>query len=63
MAVDFRGHPMFPVVFDAPYLYANPVSGRTALPPLPSIRAQLRKFPLPEAAPRAPAATSGPARE
>jgi hypothetical protein len=37
---------MFPVLFNAPYHYANPVSNRTALPALPSIEAQLRQFPM-----------------
>jgi SnoaL-like domain len=41
---------MFPLIFEAPYHYANPVSGRAALPPLPSIEDQLRTFPMPPAA-------------
>jgi hypothetical protein len=40
---------MFPIIVEAPYHYANPVSGRTALPPLPSIEEQLRRYPMPAA--------------
>jgi hypothetical protein len=40
---------MFPLVAEAPYHYANPVSGRTALPPLPSLDEQLRLYPMPAA--------------
>jgi hypothetical protein len=72
MAVDFRGHPMFPStgfntptrfeadVYDCevwgkipteiegnfPDHYANPVSGRTKLPKLPSIDEQLVQMPI-----------------
>ena len=42
---------MFPVVFNIPYHYANPVSGRTAVPELPSIAEQMKRFPPPPAAP------------
>lgn len=41
---------MFPVVFNIPYHYANPVSGRRDLPSLPSIAEQMRRFPVPAAA-------------
>jgi len=37
---------MFPVVFDIPYHYANPVSGRTKLPKIPSIDEQMVQFPV-----------------
>lgn len=47
---------MFPVVYEIPYHYANPVTGRTELPPLPSLQAQLQQFPLPP--PPAPAPTA-----
>jgi hypothetical protein len=40
---------MYPIIVEAPYHYANPVSGRTALPPLPSTEDQLRRFPMPAA--------------
>jgi hypothetical protein len=43
MAVDFRGHP---VVYDIPHHYANPVSGRTALPKIPSIDEQMAQMPI-----------------
>jgi hypothetical protein len=49
---------MFPLLFNTPYHFANPVSGRTAIPPLPSIDQQLLLFPLPPvAAPAAPQTT------
>jgi hypothetical protein len=38
---------MLPIVYEIPYHYANPVTGRAALPRLPSIDEQLREFPLP----------------
>lgn len=44
---------MFPVVFNIPYHYANPVSGRTEVPKLPSIAEQMQQFPVPP--PRVPA--------
>jgi hypothetical protein len=47
---------MFPIIVEAPYHYANPVSGRTALPPLPSIEEQLRRYPVPAAGTGAAAA-------
>jgi hypothetical protein len=47
---------MFPVVFDIPYHYANPVSGRKTVPKLPSIAEQMKQFPIP--APRAGAAAA-----
>jgi hypothetical protein len=51
---------MFPVVFNIPYHYANPVSGRTELPTLPSIAEQLQRFPVPRpAAPPPRAAQPG----
>src|SRR5690606_36201390 len=34
-------------VYEIPYHYANPVSGRTALPPLPLMAQQLAQVPLP----------------
>ena len=40
---------MFPLVVEAPYHYANPVSGRTVLPPLPSLEQQLSRYPMPAA--------------
>ncbi|MDQ2641222.1 MAG: nuclear transport factor 2 family protein [Pseudomonadota bacterium] len=36
---------MLPIVYEIPYHYANPVTGRTALPPLPLLAAQLAQFP------------------
>jgi acetyl esterase/lipase len=45
---------MFPVVYDIPYHYANPVTQRTELPSLPSIQAQMVTYPMPP--PPAPAA-------
>jgi triacylglycerol lipase len=47
-----RRFAMFPVVYDIPYHYANPVSGRTAVPALPGIETQLAAYPVP--APPAP---------
>jgi hypothetical protein len=41
---------MFPVVFNIPYHYANPVSGRTEIPQLPSIAEQMQRFPAPRPA-------------
>jgi hypothetical protein len=37
---------MFPVVHDIPYHYANPVSGRTKLPKIPSIDEQMAQMPM-----------------
>jgi SnoaL-like domain len=37
---------MFPVVYDIPYHYANPVSGRTQLPKIPSIDEQMAQMPM-----------------
>ncbi len=48
---------MFPVVFNIPYHYANPVSGRTELPTLPSIGEQLQRFPVPRPVAPPPRAT------
>jgi hypothetical protein len=45
---------MFPVVFNIPYHYANPVTGRTAVPALPSIAEQMKLFPVPQPAPAQP---------
>jgi SnoaL-like domain len=45
---------MFPIVYDIPYHYANPVSGRTVLAKIPSIAEQLVLLPMP--APNRPAA-------
>jgi SnoaL-like domain len=53
---------MFPLIFQAPYHYANPVSGRTALPAMPTIEEQLRLFPIPPAA-AAPGAVRPATRE
>jgi triacylglycerol lipase len=44
---------MFPIVYEIPYHYANPVSGRTELPPLPSVQEQLVLYPMPPPAPPA----------
>jgi SnoaL-like domain len=38
---------MYPIVYDIPYHYANPVSGRTALAKIPSIAEQLVLLPMP----------------
>jgi hypothetical protein len=51
---------MFPVVFNIPYHYANPVSGRTDVPALPPIAEQMRQFPPPAPRTGAPAAPAGP---
>jgi SnoaL-like domain len=37
---------MFPILFDTPFHYANPVSGRTDIVRLPPIEEQLKQFPL-----------------
>lgn len=37
---------MFPVVYDIPYHYANPVSGRIQLPKIPSIDEQMAQMPM-----------------
>ncbi|MEO8309022.1 MAG: nuclear transport factor 2 family protein [Pseudomonadota bacterium] len=37
---------MFPVVYDIPFHYANPVSGRTQLPKIPSIDEQMAQLPM-----------------
>jgi hypothetical protein len=34
------------VVYDIPYHYANPVSGRTQLPKIPSIDEQMAQMPM-----------------
>jgi triacylglycerol lipase len=47
------------VVYEIPYHYANPVTGRTALPPLPPVAQQLKDHPLPP--PPAPRVTNAPA--
>jgi triacylglycerol lipase len=38
---------MFPVVYEIPYHYANPVTGRTALPALLPMAQQLQTYPMP----------------
>jgi hypothetical protein len=45
---------MLPVVYEIPYHYANPVSGRRELPPLPAMAQQLAQFPPVVAAAAAP---------
>jgi len=40
---------MYPIVYEIPYHYANPVTGRTALPPLQPVAEQLLRYPLPAA--------------
>ncbi len=40
---------MFPIVYEIPYHYANPVTGRTALPSLQAVSEQLLRYPLPAA--------------
>ncbi len=50
---------MYPVVYEIPYHYANPVTGRTELPPLPPVAQQLKDYPLPP--PPAPRVTNAPA--
>jgi triacylglycerol lipase len=42
---------MFPVVYEIPYHYANPVTGRTQLPALLPMAQQLQTYPLPAVAP------------
>jgi hypothetical protein len=37
---------MFPVVYDIPFHYANPVSGRTQMPKIPSIDEQMAQMPM-----------------
>jgi hypothetical protein len=37
---------MFPVVYDIPSHYVNPVSGRTELPKIPSIDEQMANMPI-----------------
>jgi len=49
---------MYPVVYEIPYHYANPVTGRTELPPLPPVAQQLKDYPLPP--PPAPRAAAPP---
>ncbi|MEY4763191.1 MAG: hypothetical protein RLZZ200_3048 [Pseudomonadota bacterium] len=49
---------MFPVVYDIPYHYANPVSGRTEVVKPPPIDEQLLRFPLPQ--PAGPVTLSAP---
>jgi triacylglycerol lipase len=50
---------MFPVVYEIPYHYANPVTGRTELPPLVAMAQQLKDYPMP--APAAPPRSNAPA--
>jgi triacylglycerol lipase len=50
---------MLPIVYEIPYHYANPVTGRTQLPPLPLVAQQLRDHPVPPPAPRASSAPAG----
>lgn len=38
---------MFPILRDMPYHYANPVTGRTQLAPLPPLAQQMQQYPLP----------------
>jgi acetyl esterase/lipase len=38
---------MLPIVYEIPYHYANPVTGRRELPPLPPLDAQLAQLPAP----------------
>ncbi|RYZ61267.1 MAG: alpha/beta hydrolase, partial [Proteobacteria bacterium] len=45
---------------EIPYHYANPVTGRTALPPLPPVAQQLKDYPMPPP-PAAPARAPAPA--
>ncbi len=54
---------MLPIVYEIPYHYANPVSGRRELPPLPVLAAQLSQFPLPPAARHAGRHCHSPARD
>lgn len=42
---------LFPVVYDIPYHYANPVSGRSDVALPPSLDTQLARFPVPAPAP------------
>jgi hypothetical protein len=49
---------MFPVVYEMPYHYANPVSGRTELVPPPAVAEQLKRYPMP-AAPAGPGTATG----
>jgi triacylglycerol lipase len=42
---------MLPIVYDIPYHYANPVSGRREVPPLPPMTEQLAQFPAATPAP------------
>jgi acetyl esterase/lipase len=57
------GIAMLPIVYEIPYHYANPVTGRTALAPVPALAAQQAQFPpQPATAPAArPAALAAPA--
>ena len=48
---------MLPVVYEIPYHYANPVTGRTQLAPLTSIDAQLESIPKPATANGGPGST------
>jgi acetyl esterase/lipase len=50
---------MFPVVYDIPYHYANPVTGRTVAATLPTIDEQMKQYPLPPSAPPRAAAPAG----
>jgi acetyl esterase/lipase len=53
---------MLPVVYEIPYHYANPVSGRRELPPLPAMAQQLAQFP-PVVAPGMPRDVAAALRE
>jgi triacylglycerol lipase len=56
---------MFPVVYEIPYHYANPVTGRAQVPALPSLAAQMADYPVAPAfavpAPRAQTTNGMPA--
>jgi triacylglycerol lipase len=56
---------MLPIVYEIPYHYANPVTGRTALAPVPPLAMQQAQYPpaaaQPARAPGARAAPRGPA--
>ncbi len=52
---------MLPIVYEIPYHYANPVTGRTALAPVPALAARQAQFPQPPpAAPPAASASRAP---
>lgn len=53
---------MLPIVYEIPYHYANPVTGRTALAPVPPLAVQQAQFPpAPPSAPRGAAGAQAPA--